>query len=193
MLFILCGCLSFLLFIIYDINQITIKNKIINSFFVFGFVLLCISTVQLSLTVDMLISIPLFWKILFGVLAGVFLFLLFYSLFFALPFQKTYMDSGFTVKKVYDKGVYAMSRHPGVLFFFFFYVFYSLFLGNVIVLIAGLIFTLLNVVYIFIQDRIIFPKQFENYQKYIESTPFLIPTKKSMNSCIVTLSMRQES
>lgn len=47
-------------------------------------------------------------------------------------------------------------------------------------------FNLLNIGYVILQDIIIFPKQFVDYDKYKKIVPFLVPTIKSIRSCIRT-------
>ena len=47
-------------------------------------------------------------------------------------------------------------------------------------------FNLLNIGYVILQDIIIFPKQFVDYDEYKKIVPFLVPTIKSIRSCIRT-------
>jgi len=118
------------------------------------------------------------WDVL--LLAGAVLGLaaLVYCLFFALPFQETYAEQ--TVRKVYDKGAYALCRHPGILCFFAMYLclgaadFPGRMTGN------ALLFSLLNLAYAWFQDRITFPRIFDDYETYRRNVPFLLPTKDSL-------------
>ena len=53
-------------------------------------------------------------------IATIFFVLLIYTLFFALPFDKTYQNES-EKRMAYTEGVYALCRHPGVLWFIGFY------------------------------------------------------------------------
>ncbi len=55
--------------------------------------------------------------------------LLVYTLFFALPFEKTYTRLEEN-PPVYTEGVYSLCRHPGVVWFFFLYLFLALLTGQ---------------------------------------------------------------
>ncbi len=44
----------------------------------------------------------------------------------------------------------------------------------------------MNVVYAFVQDRYIFPALFDDYEGYRNKTPFLIPSPASIKRCIAS-------
>lgn len=184
MVCLLVGAFAFVLFILYDLNQITKNYFWVRPFFGIGCILLACSTVVLSLTGGEY-RLPVFLKFVFGGIAFCFFVLLIYSLFFALPFEKTYI-TGNLKGSVYDKGLYALCRHPGVLFFIGFYFFYWLSIGSVLLLWAAVLYSVLNLLYILIQDRFSFPRIFSNYDVYKCGTPFLIPTLSSFKRCLQT-------
>jgi len=84
-------------------------------------------------------------------------------------------------------GTYALTRHPGVLWFLLYYILGALFFENYDILIAGVIFTVVNVVYVILQEKYIFIKQFRGYEYYQQQTPMLIPNIKSIRRCIQTI------
>ena len=45
---------------------------------------------------------------------------------------------------------------------------------------AGMVFSVLNVLYALFQDRVTFPKTFSDYGEYRKRVPFLIPNKESV-------------
>ncbi len=187
MAYIFLGVLAFLLFVISDINSIIMKNKLLNSCFFMGFILLVIATAGIILSEwD-----KSFRMLLFGFLAFIFLILLIYTLFFALPFKKTYIDTH-SSPKVCDSGVYALCRHPGVLWFIGFYLFFGLALNMMLLLLAAFIFSSLNIIYVVFQDRWTFINTFDNYEKYKINTPFLLPNIKSIKRCLHTLLGKEE-
>jgi protein-S-isoprenylcysteine O-methyltransferase Ste14 len=123
---------------------------------------------------------------IFGVFTALFFSLLIYTLFFALPFKNTYIETEGS-PKVCQSGVYALCRHPGVLWFIGFYAFFGITLQLPLLLIAAVIFSLLNVFYVIFQDNWTFMKIFVNYAEYKKVTPFLIPNNKSIKRCLQTL------
>ena len=110
-----------------------------------------------------------------------------YSLFFAIPFDETYarQSSG---RRVCRRGVYALCRHPGILFFFGMYLFLGLAaLPSPGLLARGMFFSALDLGYAWFQDRQTFPKTFCDYPDYRNNVPFLIPTKASFAEACRTL------
>ena len=186
MSYIIIGCLAFLFFMIYDINSVTVNYRLLRCGFLVGCFLLIAATggiISASLT-DMM------WytgrSLVFLPAAVIFLLLLIYTLFFAIPFEDTYIKTKETPKTC-TTGFYALSRHPGVLWFIGFYFSLWLAFSGSLLLLAGILFSLLNLAYIILQDRWIFMKTFPDYGEYKKTTPFLIPTCQSLKRCVQTL------
>jgi len=123
--------------------------------------------------------------LVFAPIAILFLFLLIYTLFFAIPFEEAYIKAS-SPPKTCTTGFYALSRHPGVLWFTGFYFSLWLALSGSLLLLAGILFSLLNLIYIILQDRWIFMEIFPDYGDYKKTTPFLIPNYQSFNRCVHT-------
>lgn len=186
MIYIIIGIFAFLLFVIYDINSIIMKNKHLYCCFFTGFILLIIATMGIVLSSWGLIKVDILRIMLFGIMAVLFLCLMIYTLFFALPFKNTYVDSKAS-PKVCKAGVYALCRHPGVLWFIGFYTFLGLALKIPLLLTAAVVFSILNILYVIFQDQWTFLRSFEDYDQYKIDTPFLIPNIESIKHCIKTL------
>jgi len=186
MIYIVMGLLAFLFFAAYDINSVTSKNNIMNSFFFLGSFLLIAATAGIIIESFQSIQWDLLGMSIFGIFSLIFLFLLIYTLFFALPFNETYVKSNAT-PKVYQDGFYALCRHPGVLWFMGFYFFLWLTLKIPLLLPAAIIFSASNVIYVIFQDHWTFPRIFEDYNDYKKHTPFIIPNFKSIKRCLQTL------
>lgn len=186
MIYILMGLLGFFLYLVYDINSVTSKIKIINGFFFLGSFLLIVATAGIIFESFNDIQWDLLWMSIFGVFSLMFLALLIYTLFFALPFNDTYVSSNAT-PKVYQNGFYALCRHPGVLWFAGFYFFLWLALKTPLLLLAAIIFSACNFIYIIFQDHWTFPRVFDDYNDYKKLTPFIIPNFKSIKRCLQTL------
>ena len=173
------GIAGFLLYLLYDINSFTRQLKIPHTFFMVGTGLIGAATA---------LELRSAWKLgafsgaldILLLAAGIACFAaLHYCLFFALPFQETYAEQK-SSRQVYDGGVYALCRHPGILCFFGMFLFLGMAALPGRLLIHGMLFSLLNLAYAWFQDRITFPRTFCDYETYRERVPFLIPTGNSI-------------
>jgi len=182
------GTIAFILFMIYDLEQTGAVHhrfhKIIKFFFTAGTVLLIAATGSLLWKMHIFNGNWNIKKIFFLLLAILFLALLIYTLFFALPFEETYVAQD--AHKTYDKKMYALCRHPGVLWFAGFYFCLWLALGTKPMLVMAGWFSFLNFCYIVLQDCYTFPKVFSDYGDYKKRVPFLIPNGKSLRRCFDT-------
>jgi len=179
------GSLAFLFFVIYDINSVILNSRLLHSAFFIGCFLLVAATgglISVTLAQEPRVTDRVF---VFIPLAVVFLFLLVYTLFFAVPFEDTYMKSDGS-PEICTTGFYALSRHPGFLWFAGLYFSLWLALSGDLLLSAGILFCLLNLLYIIFQDRWTFMKIFPDYGDYKKMTPFLIPNRQSFSRCIRT-------
>ena len=84
-------------------------------------------------------------------------------------------------------GVYALCRHPGVLWLGGVYFFLWASFGTFPWFLGFLGFTAADGLYACWQDRQVFPKSIQNYEIYQTSTPFLLPTRESIRRCWETL------
>ena len=179
--YIFAGVLGFILFIVYDINCVKWNNNLLKKCFFFGcFIIIC-STIGLTIESFKNIKLNLLSAFIFVVLAIIMFALLIYTLFFALPFDNTYISDS---NKICDKGVYALCRHPGVLWFVGFYIFLSCAFPYKQLILGSCIFSFCNFLYILFQDYWTFPNMFLDYQEYKKNVPFLIPNVKSINAYI---------
>ncbi len=172
----LAGALAFALFFLYDWNRVFWKKKWMKPFFSAGCVILIvIGGKEAAESVAAGPSLRLLWL----APAAVSLWALIYALFFALPFEDTYRKEA-EGHKVCRTGIYGKSRHPGILAFFFCFLFLGLAAGER-QLAQGMFFSALNLLYGWYQDRIIFVKEFSDYEEYRRDVPFLIPVgRKAM-------------
>lgn len=181
-MYLLPGIIGFIFFILFDLNKIYWKSRIINLFFILGSILLGISTAysilqsgpctlfsqfgakQLLLIVALLIS---------GAA-------LVYALFFALPFDDTYVQSN-TLPLV-NKGIYGACRHPGFWMLLLVYLFIAFLFPCTATWQCFLTYNICNFLYIIIQDVYIFPQYITGYNEYKKSVPFLLPTRQSIKN-----------
>ncbi|WP_426350135.1 methyltransferase family protein [Alloiococcus sp. CFN-8] len=182
MKYIILGSLSFIFFYLFDyLNDKGRQSlKIISG--LLGLIMMFYGTIGITF----LGNVPseasgLNW--LYLILAVLFLLCLIYSLFLELPFTKTYGGSEFHTGLV-KTGTYSLCRHPGVLWFFFMYFFYALYLESGIMLMASFIWTFIDVIYVILQEKYFFIKNFSDYGEYQRVTPMLIPNIKSIKKFI---------
>ncbi len=123
--------------------------------------------------------------------AGVFLclpffVLLVFSLFLEIPFRLTYAGKR-GKRRVVTTGTYALARHPGVIWFFFLHACLVLVTGSRLLLAAVPFWTGMNVLLVFVEDRIFFPRTFgDSYLEYRRLAPFLVPNPASIRRCLKT-------
>ena len=181
------GILGFTLLLVFDICSLCEKS-VIKYFFGFGgFGLIVISSIFL-LTIQSQVTFSYSFRIVSLVIASLSLFLLIYSVFIEVG-KNTYQYKN--ENRLITTGTYALSRHPGVLWFLLVYLFGAIYFQNYFVLYAGLIWTVINIIYVSIQERFIFRKLFDNYGSYIETTPMIFPSFQSLEKCITTLNWRK--
>ena len=120
-------------------------------------------------------------------LVGVFL--MFYSLYLEIPAAKTYVQHT-GEQTLVQVGTYALTRHPGVLW-------YALSLIGLIVvsrsrlaLVAAPIWFGMELLWVWVEDRFIFEKVITGYGEYKTTTPMLIPSWASLTRCWKTLPLR---
>ncbi|MCM1566104.1 MAG: hypothetical protein NC238_09210 [Dehalobacter sp.] len=183
MIFILTGCLAFAFFYIFDLNKTRFFKKSLNISFAAGIFLLAISTAGILLGNYQAEEVVFSLKLLFGALSTASFLMLFYTMFSALPFAVTYAEAG-RKNSVVDGGMYALCRHPGVIWFFFFYLFLWLASGRTMMMWAGLIWTIMDIILVYVEDRWFFPAAFNGYDQYKSKVPFLIPNPASIKNCI---------
>lgn len=183
--FILLGCLAFLIVYFFDLaalkNTAYLKQAIGLSFvLLFGFSLLMVCLKAERLPLPHWLS-WLGWPLL--VLSA---FLLAYSILLEIPFKQTYATDGVGDRLV-KTGTYALVRHPGVLWFGLLLLALMAVTRSKLLLIAAPIWLLMDVLYVWIQERFYFGKMFPGYEQYKRETPMLIPTRESIIHCVKTL------
>ena len=106
-----------------------------------------------------------------------------YSLYFALPLGKTYVKLGASDKLV-TSGVYALVRHPWLLFFALAMIGLALGSRSTLAAEAGLAWTAFSAILVYLQDQKIFPRMFPGYADYQKTTPMLLPNRNSVTAFI---------
>lgn len=181
--YLVAGAVAFGMYFIYDINSFTWKNKILHSFFVGGSLVILAATAGcVTSSIGTGGGSPV-WYAVWGILALSQAVLLIYTLFFALPFGETYVQTD-GKPPVYKEGVYSLCRHPGVLWFFFLYLFLAMMAGTGLMAAVCVEYSGLNLLYVWFQDRVTFKRTLYGYEEYQRETPFLIPNRKSILTCI---------
>ncbi|MGE4354291.1 MAG: isoprenylcysteine carboxylmethyltransferase family protein [Oscillospiraceae bacterium] len=185
MFFVVSGCAAFVFFYLFDFNKLYRTMPFGGVLFFLGCAVLFISSIGAFFSggIRVLLSLP--WMIVFAVLAMLSLLMMLWALFFSLPFLKTYVEgeSG----RVVDTGLYAVCRHPGVLFFALMYLCLWLVSGRDTMLAAAICWTMMDVLHVYVQDRWLFPKTLSGYEEYRLRVPFLIPNTASIRRGFETI------
>lgn len=112
--------------------------------------------------------------------------LLIYSLFIELPFLSTHTGKG-EPQALITGGTYALTRHPGLLWFGLFMLSLLLASRSKELLLGAPVWFSLDLLWVILQDRFIFVKLFRNYHLYQHQTPMLFPSFSSLKRCVATL------
>jgi protein-S-isoprenylcysteine O-methyltransferase Ste14 len=185
MWFILIGCVAFIFMYLFDVMTLRNKRRWKTVFGLTGLGLITYASIQLVFLEDV-IHFPVSVRIMGGVGGFLFLLLLIYSLFLEVPFKKTYGEEEHNMDLV-DTGTYAFCRHPGVVWFFFTYLGLFFMTGSRMMFVACIVWTILDIIYVILQEKTIFNVMFKGYGNYRKSTPMLLPTKKSIQKMIRTM------
>jgi protein-S-isoprenylcysteine O-methyltransferase Ste14 len=180
------GSTGFILYFIYDINSVRMKNAVLQKFFAAGSILVVVSLIAELYAAWGSCQRKIGTMTGFGLGGFLFLCLLIYTLFFALPFEETYCEEN-KLRAAYTEGMYGLCRHPGVLWFAGAYLCMWGMVGGWKHGIYFLLMIFWNYLYIIFQDLWTFPRTFFNYKEYQQSTPFLIPNRKSIRVCLRTI------
>ena len=172
------GLCAFSLFFLSDYNDWRMGCKALRFCFPLGGLLLAAGTLLRCGKENVLVGGGLRMAVLFG--AAAFFALLVYTLFFAIPADASYAKPG-EKRKVCTTGVYALCRHPGVLWFMGLYACLSAAAG--LPLTDSVLYSAFNVLLIWFEDRLVFPALMEGYDAYRAKTPFLVPNGRSIRDC----------
>jgi len=177
------GCLGFLVLHLFDVLSLKrIRWGAKPLAWTLGISLVAYSLIMVCLAPDKL-SLPV-WSMWLGwALLPASLSMLMVSLFLNLPFRKTYVTAGIGDKLVTD-GLYALVRHPGVIWFVPFVFSLLLISRSSRLLIGAPVFILLDIVLVAVQDRFFLSKMFAGYEGYRHKTPMLVPNRQSLNAFI---------
>lgn len=104
------------------------------------------------------------------------------ALFFSLP-QGTY-SSAEQGRPVYQHGMYAFCRHPGVFWYCLGFLFLALAFRSAPVSLSCLLLCAGNVAYMVFQDAWSFPRTFCDYRDYQRNVPFFFPTCQSVRNAL---------
>ena len=178
MIYIAIGALGFTVICLFDIISLKGIAKAKPVTLALGSGLLIYSLVMICLAPDRLL-LPMWLTWLGWGLLAVSLPLLGHSLFISLPFRKTYVTPG-VGDRLITTGVYALVRHPGVLWFGLVMLSLILVSRSSLLLIAAPIFILLDIVLVVIQDKLVFGRMFGGYDSYRRETPMLLPNRRSV-------------
>ncbi len=168
----IAGLTAFGLYFLYDWNRVYRKNGWMKPFFAAGSLLL--TGVGLRLIAAAWTAGVRLWLLP----AAFFLAGLIHTLFFILPFDDTYRQEA-DGHKVCRTGAYGRCRHPGIWWFFGCFTCLGLACGGWERLLLCLTLSVLNLGYAWYQDRLIFVREFSDYEDYRKTVPFLIPKMRN--------------
>jgi protein-S-isoprenylcysteine O-methyltransferase Ste14 len=187
-LYLLIGIIGFALLLVFDILSLHNKNYSKYLFGVSGFLMILVSSILIVINYSHFLTIDSTVRFIGLGFAIASFALLIYSVFIEVG-KKTYQVEN--EHALVTSGTYALTRHPGVLWMLLLYIFGAIFFQNLLAIYAALIWTFVNIIYVSIQERFIFHKIFDNYDKYRESTPMILPNFESIEKFMTTKNWRR--
>ena len=154
MIIIIVGVLGFLAGIFFDVVSLKSAGPLRALSWLVVSGLLGYAHIALGLSPDkfwlpsLLVWVGWFFLIMGG-------FLLFYSLFLEISFGKTYLQDG-SHQELFQEGTYALTRHPGVLWYALMLVGLILASRSSLALIAAPVWMFIDVLWVWVEDRFIF-------------------------------------
>ncbi|MFC1874084.1 methyltransferase family protein [Chloroflexota bacterium] len=191
MIYIVVGCLSFLILHLFDFASLKRWPGYKPVIWLLGSGLLVYSLVMMSLRANQL-PLPVWITWVGWILLVTSFLLLIFSLFVNLPFRKTYISTG-VGEKLITTGMYALVRHPWIHWFILAIIALIFVSRSSLLLIAAPIFILLNIILVIFQDKFFFGRMFDGYESYRQDTPMLVPNRKSLNAFVVSMKQRLET
>ncbi len=189
MIIVLMGALGFLWGIVADFASLKKRTVLRIGAWVLVSILLLGAHVLLALESD---RIPLPVGVHVGgwvlLLSGALL--LFYSVFLEIPLTATYASST-SPNQVVQNGTYALTRHPGVIWYGVMLVGLFLVSGARLSVVAAPVWFALEVVWVWIEDKFVLGDVISGYSDYRKTTPMLVPTLASMGRCWRTFAPKQ--
>lgn len=116
--------------------------------------------------------------------------LMVYSLYLELPAAQTYVRQA-QEQTVVQVGTYALTRHPGILWYALLLIGLVLASRSRLALVAAPIWFAMELLWVWVEDKFIFEKAIVGYKEYKKTTPMLVPSWTSMARCWETLPLRQ--
>ncbi|PPD57324.1 methyltransferase family protein [Dehalogenimonas etheniformans] len=180
MTYILLGAAGFLLMHLLDFASIKKAPFIKPALSFFGTMLIAVSATMVAIACRKF-GLPEWASIAGWAIMGVSAWLTVYSLYFALPAVRTYIKPGSSGQLV-TRGVYALVRHPWLLFFALSMTGLALGSRSILAVEAGIAWTILSLILVYVQDRKIFPHMFSGYAIYQKTTPMIVPNRNSVSA-----------
>lgn len=175
---------AYMLFFFYDWRTVSRKENA-GSMAVFGAGCVLVVAATLLLLAAQLPQCP--WdaaSFIFLALALASAVLMVKALFFSLP-ANTYTAPA-QVRGAYTQGMYALCRHPGVLWYCLMYASLAIMLRTPAAIAGCFLLCLGDVAYMIFQDAWSFPRTFCDYDAYRQSVPLFFPTRASLHAALTT-------
>ena len=188
MLYTMIGVFGFVCFLLFDL--LSLRQHVLGKyvFLLLGIGLIGYASFHLiAFETSFVIPYPI--RMVSLILAVMFTLLLVFSVFIEVGLN-TYEPQA--KPHLVTSGTYGLVRHPGVIWLFLAYGFAALFFSSWWLLITAVVWTFVNTLYIVLQERLVLQKLFLEYDKYVSSTPMVIPTFASVRRFIGIQNWRRE-
>ena len=180
------GIAGFLLMFPVDLLMSRGRHGQKTAFFLGGGALV-LASIVLLVAFGSPLAVPVGARVVGWVLVGPMLLLMAYSLLVEIPLASLYLGRA-PHPPLVTSGTYALTRHPGVLWFTLFLLSLALAAGSRSLLVATPLLVLMDVLHVWFQERMyLLPVYGEEYRRYQRFVPMLVPTPRSLKRALATV------
>ncbi|MBI4282952.1 MAG: hypothetical protein HY663_00615 [Chloroflexi bacterium] len=184
MVYIGIGAGSFILGYLHDLAEVHKHIFVKNVLGMTSFVLFAFSTAMLCIKSPLFV-LPDFPSKAAWLFFGVFALLFFYSASLELILRQKVGDG--KGRRLVTTGTYALTRHPSAIWSILAIGFLILATRSVYLLWAWPVWTVMELVWVWLQDRFFLPSMYPGYSQYRQKTPMLVPTQESLKEFLTVV------
>jgi len=180
-----CGIIGFAALALFDLNLTTHNNDRLETLYAVGAGFIMLAVLQDLPTGTS--TLPGVVRIVTGVLAAVFLVLLFYTCFLYGNRSKWRREERedrthpWYERKLADKGIFALCRHPAVWLNVLFFLCLRAAVG--FPYLQTVAYSIFGIVLALFEDKLVFPRIVPGYISYKQTTPCFFPNRASAARC----------
>ncbi len=181
-LLVLTSILGFTLFLLLDVPQVYTRPRVSGALTLLAILMLAVAFYT-ALNVGPPFPLPQAWRFVGWVVMGVGVFFTLFVVFVEIPWR---LQCAGGEEALVTTGTYAACRHPGFWGVALFCLGAVLAFPRTGMVALGVLWLVLEGMVVWVQDRWLFPRRFPAYRAYQRQTPFLLPSRRSLQAMWLT-------